>query len=49
MKEVVLNPPAEYRKVNVEGNLPLARLAAEAGVRRFVLPLSASHSYMDLW
>lgn len=32
----VTNPLAEYRRVNVEGTLNLARQAAEAGVRRFV-------------
>jgi nucleoside-diphosphate-sugar epimerase len=36
MKDEVLDPLAEYRKVNVEGTLNLARQAATAGVRRFV-------------
>ena len=36
MKDEVSDPLAEYRKVNVEGTLNLARQAAEAGVRRFV-------------
>ncbi|WP_348944612.1 SDR family oxidoreductase [Chitinibacter sp. FCG-7] len=30
------NPLAEFRKVNVEGTLNLARQAAQAGVRRFI-------------
>lgn len=36
MKDEVADPLAEYRKVNVEGTLKLARQAAEAGVRRFI-------------
>ncbi|PPK51355.1 UDP-glucose 4-epimerase family protein [Marinobacter persicus] len=36
MKDEVPHPLAEYRKVNVDGTLNLARQAAEAGVRRFV-------------
>ena len=36
MKDEVPDPLAEYRKVNVEGTLNLARRAAEAGVRRVV-------------
>lgn len=36
MKDEVVDPLAEYRKVNVEGTLNLARQAAEAGVKRFV-------------
>ena len=36
MKDQALAPLAEYRKVNVEGTLNLARQASEAGVRRFV-------------
>jgi nucleoside-diphosphate-sugar epimerase len=36
MKDEVPDPLAEYRKVNVDGTLNLARQAAEAGVRRFV-------------
>jgi nucleoside-diphosphate-sugar epimerase len=36
MKDEALNPLAEYRKVNVEGTLNLARQAAIAGVKRFV-------------
>jgi nucleoside-diphosphate-sugar epimerase len=35
-KERAANPLAEYRKVNVAGTERLARVAAEAGVRRFV-------------
>lgn len=36
MREEALDPLAEYRCVNVEGTLNLARQAAAAGVRRFV-------------
>ncbi len=36
MNEESANPLAEFRRVNVEGTLTLARQAAEAGVRRFV-------------
>ena len=36
MRDEVADPLAEYRKVNRDATLALARLAAEAGVRRFV-------------
>ncbi|UVK86910.1 SDR family oxidoreductase [Pseudomonas sp. B21-051] len=36
MHETVTDALAEFRKVNVEGTLRLARLAAEAGVKRFI-------------
>jgi nucleoside-diphosphate-sugar epimerase len=36
MKDEVKDPLAEYRRVNVEGTLNLARQAAEAGVKRFI-------------
>lgn len=36
MKDETEDPLAEYRKVNVEGTLNLARQAAEAGIRRFI-------------
>ena len=36
MRDKVANPLAEYRSVNVEGTLNLARQAAAAGVKRFV-------------
>jgi nucleoside-diphosphate-sugar epimerase len=36
MQDKVTNPLAEYRKVNVDGTLNLARQAAGAGVRRFL-------------
>lgn len=36
MNDDTQNPLAEYRKVNVEGTLNLARQAADASVRRFV-------------
>lgn len=36
MNDVAADPLAEFRRVNVEGTLRLARQAAQAGVRRFV-------------
>ena len=36
MKDEVADPLAEYRRVNVDGTLNLARQAAEAGVKRFI-------------
>jgi len=36
MQEDAVDPLAEFRKVNVEGTLNLARQAAKAGVKRFV-------------
>ncbi len=36
MRDKVANPLAEFRRVNVQGTLNLARQAAAAGVRRFV-------------
>lgn len=36
MNDQSSNPLAEFRKVNVEGTLNLARQAAAAGVRRFI-------------
>lgn len=36
MRNAASDPLAEYRRVNVEGTLNLARQAAEAGVQRFV-------------
>lgn len=36
MRDEVVDPLAEYRRVNVDGTLSLARQAAEAGVKRFV-------------
>jgi nucleoside-diphosphate-sugar epimerase len=36
MKDRAANPLAEFRKVNVEGTLNLARQSVEAGVRRFI-------------
>jgi nucleoside-diphosphate-sugar epimerase len=36
MREELLEPLAEYRRVNVDGTLNIARKAAAAGVRRFV-------------
>jgi nucleoside-diphosphate-sugar epimerase len=35
-EDAALDPLAEFRKVNVEGTLRLARCAAEAGVKRFI-------------
>lgn len=36
MKEAAADPLSEYRKVNTEGTLRLASIAAEKGVRRFI-------------
>ncbi|RDL44053.1 UDP-glucose 4-epimerase [Marinomonas piezotolerans] len=36
MRDEVADPLTEYRKVNVEGTLNLARQAADAGVKRFI-------------
>jgi nucleoside-diphosphate-sugar epimerase len=36
MKDEVADPLAEYRRVNVEGALNLARQAVQAGVKRFI-------------
>ena len=36
MKEAASDPLTEFRKVNVEGSLNLARQAVEAGVKRFI-------------
>ena len=36
MKDSVADPLAEFRRVNTEGTLALARQAAEMGVRRFI-------------
>ncbi|MFZ5491988.1 MAG: UDP-glucose 4-epimerase family protein [Pseudomonadota bacterium] len=36
LDDAVADPLAEYRRVNVDGTLALARAAAQAGVRRFV-------------
>ncbi len=36
MKDSAIDPLAEYRKVNVDGALNLARQAAQAGVHRFI-------------
>jgi len=36
MQDVSVDPLKEYRKVNVDGSLRLARQAAEAGVRRLI-------------
>ena len=36
MEDAAANPLAEFRRVNVEGTLNLARQAVQAGIRRFV-------------
>lgn len=36
MRDAAVDPLAEFRRVNVDGSLQLAREAAQAGVRRFV-------------
>lgn len=40
MKDEVADPLAEYRRINVDGTLNLARQAATAGVKRFVFTSS---------
>ena len=40
MQETASDPLAEFRRVNVEGTLSLARAAAQAGVRRFIFASS---------
>jgi nucleoside-diphosphate-sugar epimerase len=36
MQEVAIDPLVEYRRINVQGNLHLARQAALSGVKRFI-------------
>lgn len=36
VKDSAINPLSDFRRINVEGTLNLARQAAEAGVRRFI-------------
>lgn len=36
MRDVAIDPMAEYRRVNVQGTVNLARQAASAGVKRFI-------------
>lgn len=36
MREYAVSPLAEFRKINVDGTLNLARQAAEAGIKRFI-------------
>ncbi|WP_085626351.1 MULTISPECIES: SDR family oxidoreductase [unclassified Pseudomonas] len=40
MQETAADPLAEFRRVNVDGTLNLARAAAQAGVRRFIFASS---------
>jgi len=40
MQETAADPLAEFRRVNVDGTLSLARAAAQAGVRRFIFASS---------
>ena len=40
MRDEVSDPLAEYRRVNRDATLDLARLAAQAGVKRFVFLIS---------
>ena len=47
MKDRAADPLTEFRNVNVEGTLKLARLAVQAGVRRFVF-LSSIKVHGDL-
>ena len=50
MNEASADPLAEFRRVNVDGTLRLARQAAEAGVRRFVfvssIKVNGEHSQL---
>ncbi|KIF82715.1 UDP-glucose 4-epimerase family protein [Noviherbaspirillum autotrophicum] len=41
MRDMAADPLAEFRRINVEATLSLARQAADAGVRRFVMVSSA--------
>ena len=43
MDDLTIDPLSEFRRVNVQGTLHLARQAAAAGVRRFV----AEHNGRD--
>src|SRR5690606_17215019 len=36
MDDMSTNPLEEFRKVNVEGSINLAKMAAKSGVRRFI-------------
>lgn len=51
MKDKAIDPLAEFRKVNVEGTLNLARQAAHAGVKRFVfvssIKVNGEHTSLD--
>lgn len=51
MRDEVADPLAEYRKVNVEGTLNLARQAAAAGVKRFVfvssIKVNGEQTFLD--
>jgi UDP-glucose 4-epimerase len=51
MNENVADPLIEYRRINVDGTLRLARQSAELGVRRFVfvssIKVNGEHSHPD--
>ncbi len=49
MREVIADPLAEFRRVNVDGTLNLARQAADAGVRRFVFLSSVKVNGEQTW
>lgn len=47
LRDMVADPLAEYRRVNVAGTMALARQAARAGVRRFVFVSTAHVNGME--
>ncbi|MEY3760971.1 MAG: hypothetical protein RIR39_2462, partial [Pseudomonadota bacterium] len=51
MNDASTDPLAEFRKVNVEGTLNLAKQAAKAGVKRFIfmssIKVNGEHSDLD--
>ncbi len=51
MKDASIDPLAEFRKINVEGTLNLAKQAAKAGVKRFIfissIKVNGEHSDLD--
>lgn len=52
MNESAQDPLAEFRKVNVQGALNLARQAATLGVKRFIfissIDVNGNSTYMDI-
>ena len=51
MKDASIDPLAEFRKINVEGALNLAKQAAKAGVKRFIfissIKVNGEHTDLD--